>query len=303
MAHYLITGGSGLVGNRLTEILLKNNNKVTWLVRKIKPSKYAVNQVTWNIPLQKIDDGSFEGVDYIIHLAGAGVADKKWTEERKKEIISSRVESSKLLVKYLNANTHQIKAVCSASAVGYYGSITSNLIFSEQVQANNDFFGECCYLWEKEMQELNTNIPLSFLRIGIVLSNEGGALPKLTLPIKLGVGSPIGSGKQWMPWIHIDDLCAMFIHCVNNKLTHAHNAATHNTEQVNNKKFVSTIAKVLKRPMFFPKIPAKIIELIFGEMATVVLNGSRVDTTKINETKFVYSYANLETALTNLLKR
>ena len=213
MGKVIITGGTGLVGKRLTELLIDKGYEVNILTRK--PRK--VNEYKWDISKDIIDEKAFDGATAIVHLAGAGVADQRWTEERKKEILESRTRSTRLLYAYLSKGNHSIQTFLSASAVGYYGD-RKNELLTESSSNGSGFLPEVCKIWEEESERMALlNIRVSKVRIGIVLSKCGGALPKLDLPMRLGLGAYIGDGKQFVPWIHIDDLCGIFIHLLENK--------------------------------------------------------------------------------------
>lgn len=301
MAKILITGGSGLVGKRLINLLLKRGNTVSVLSRTKKQID-GVSVFTWNINKNKIDKKAIENVDYIIHLAGANIGEKKWTKARKQLIIDSRVKTAELIFNLVKEQNENVKAFVSASAIGYYGSITSDKIFKETDLASNDFLGNTCKQWEQitdRFKELN--IRTVKIRTGVVLTKKGGALSKLIMPVKLGVGSAIGTGKQYMPWIHIDDLCNIYIKAIeDNKMAGAYNAVAQ--DHKTNKEFTKLLAKILNKPFWFPKVPTFIIKVIFGEMSDLLLKGSKVSANKIKTTGYEFMFSNLESALTNLLK-
>ncbi|MBC7411741.1 MAG: TIGR01777 family protein [Bacteroidia bacterium] len=302
MKNILIAGGSGLVGTRLTQLLQAQEYTVTWLTRTAnKPNALNVKCVAWDINNGTIDPTALQNIDYIINLAGEGIADKRWTKERKKAIIESRIASTQLLINTLCTQPHNVKAFVSASAVGYYGATTHHEILTENTPAYTDFLGTCCAAWEKEIFKL-TNIRTVALRIGIVLTNKGGALPQMAKPVKLFVGSALGTGKQYIPWIHIDDLCAQFIAaCTNTNYTGVYNAVAPTEEQCTNTEFTKAMAKQLHRPFLPINVPAFILKIIVGEMAAVVLNGNKISNTKIAQNGFIYTYPTLQKALANLL--
>jgi len=296
----LIGGGSGLVGQRLTKMLNEKGYAVSHLSRSAKNTN--IPTIEWDVSNQKLDFSAIENFDYIINLTGAGIVDEPWTEKRKQVIIDSRVKSTQLLAKAIKANSKKPLAFVSASAVGYYGFVTSDKIFSESDEPGTDFLAETCVLWEESVYEIEQlEIPTSKIRIGIVLAKDGGALKEMSKPIKFGVGAPLGSGKQYMPWIHIDDLCRMFIHAMENKLEGPHNAGAPN--QVNNKTFTKVLAKVLNRPFFLPNVPAFMMKLILGTRALLVLEGSRVSPEKIQNTGFKFQYTELEGALREIYQK
>lgn len=203
----LITGGSGLVGRKLTEILLENKIEVVWLSRH-KSSNAPVPTFVWDYDSGVLDAKAMVGVTHIVHLAGAGVFDKKWTEDYKKEIMDSRVKSAKLL---LNKSTPDLKGYISASAIGWYGADHGDMILTETDSNGSDFLAEVTKHWEAQADQfLKENCRVVKIRIGIVMARDGGALPMMTKPVKFGVGAPIGSGKQYVSWIHVEDLATIF---------------------------------------------------------------------------------------------
>lgn len=294
----LITGGTGLVGSRLTELLLQKGYEVAYLSRR-KESIPNVKVYQWDIAKGYIEDSAVESADYIVHLAGAGIADKRWTDSRKKEIIDSRIKPVDLLKDKLTKN-NKLKAFVSASAIGFYGGDTGEKRIDENHAVGNDFLAECTKLWEKSADKIaELEIRTTKVRVGIVLSNKGGALPKLLQPIKLGFGAALGSGKQWMSWIHIDDLCRVFIKAIEDEqMTGAYNAVAPNP--VTNLEITKKAAKVLKRPFFMPNVPKFVLQLIFGEMAVVVLGGNYVLNKRLAQTDFEYKFTEVEAALQDL---
>lgn len=295
----LITGASGLVGSRLTEMLLQKGYQVSHLGRTKKGG--AVKSYVWNVDKNEFDTEALAGVDTIIHLAGAGVADKRWNDERKKEILESRTKSSTLLYETLKKGNHSVKAVVSASAIGYYGFCLDERIFHEDSNPGTDYLAQVTKQWEESVDKITSlNIRVAKLRIGIVLSDKGGALVEMAKPIRFGVGAPLGTGKQYLSWIHIDDLCAMFIKAAENDQMHgAYNAVC---DWITNSAITKSIAQVLHRPLLLPPVPGFIMNIIVGEMAVIVVNGSKVSSEKIRQTGFTFQYPELSGALRNLLQ-
>lgn len=292
--HILLTGGSGLLGRELTRTLLDKGYTVSHLSRK--PGRNPqVKTYMWDINKGIIDEQCINGVAIIIHLAGAGIADKRWSDARKKEVIESRTQSIRLIYQLLKQRPHQVKKVISASGTGYYGNRGDELL-TEVSQAGNGFLSECCIAWEQAVDE-GTALGLDILkfRTGVVLTKKGGALPQLALPVKLGIGSPLGNGKQWMPWIHHADVTAMYLHGIEQSLTGVYNMAA--PQPVTNQELTQAVAKQLKRPLWAPKVPAFLLKLLFGEMAAVVLGSTRVSATAIEAKSFQFKYATVETAL------
>ncbi len=294
----LITGGSGLLGNHLTELLLEKNHRVAILSRNKADNQ---NSFHWNVENKFIDPKAFEKTDTIIHLAGAGIADKRWTVKRKTEIIDSRVKSAELLFEKLKSTSHQVKIFISASAIGIYGDCGDEWM-DETHSSTSDFLGETCTQWEASANKFSEiGIRVVILRIGIVLAKDGGALPQMAQPIKLLVGSPLGSGKQFMSWIQIDDLCSAFLKAVEDeKMIGVYNAVA--PVPVTNKEFVKALAKVLNRPFLPIRVPGFVLKLILGEKAKIVLDGQRVSAKKIRDAGFRFQFEKVEDALNNIFQ-
>lgn len=300
--NVLITGGSGLVGTRLTQILIANGFSVSHLSRKPTNTTGKVKVYHWDIENSIIDEKALLEADYLVHLAGAGIADEKWTDARKKEIIESRTKSLHLITESLKTLPHKIQAFTSASGIGFYGADTGDEIITEQHPSGNDFVAECCIQWEAVADEVEQlGISTTKLRTGIVLSTKGGALPKILLPVRFGVGAALGTGKQYQSWIHIDDLCELFIQSLtDDSMTGVYNAVAPNP--VSNYELTKTSAEILKKPFFMPNVPAWVLKLVFGEMASIVLGGNYVLNQRItSETSFQYQYTSVKKALEALL--
>ncbi|MFY0603496.1 MAG: TIGR01777 family oxidoreductase [Flavobacteriaceae bacterium] len=289
MTKVLISGGSGLIGKQLSFLLTTKNYAVNILSRNPTNS----NEYKWDIKQGYIDEKAFENIDYIIHLAGAGIADKRWTSERKQEIIDSRVMSTELLLLKVSELKIPLKGFISASGIGYYGAITSEHIFNESDTANNDFIGNVCQLWEDAALKFDlANIRTTILRTGIVLSKKGGALAKMKTPII----SPIGSAKQYLPWIHIDDICEMYLYSIENpKMKGIYNAVA--PEHHTSSSFSKALAKALKRIYIGLPVPGFLLKLLFGELAIILLKGSRVSSKKISQHGYNFKFSKLKDAL------
>ena len=304
--NVLITGGSGLVGTRLTEILLERGFTVSYLTRKVEKKTIGgkpVRTYLWDIKKEVIDEKAFLEADYLVHLAGAGIADENWSDERKNEIIDSRTKSINLIVSTLKTLPHRIISFASASGIGYYGADTGDEHISEQHTPGSDFVADCCIQWEAAADEIQAlGIRTVKLRTGIVLSEKGGALPKLTQPVRWGVGAALGTGKQWQSWIHLDDLCEMYIKSLTDKqMTGAYNAVAPNP--VTNYDLTKISAQVLSRPFWMPNVPEFTLKMVFGEMASIVLGGNYVLNQRIKqETDFDYKFVEVKGALEDLLK-
>lgn len=294
MASILVTGGTGFIGSALSD-LLRTKGHTVLILSRTKTDK--PNTFYWNLQERYIDPEAILKADYIIHLAGEGIADKRWTPQRKKDLINSRVETANILfekVKELNPN---LKGFISASGIGYYGATTSEKIYEENDASGNDFISEICKVWEKASLQFNAiNIRTVILRTGVVLAKEGGALEKLSQPIKLGVGAALGSGKQFIPWIHLEDLCNMYVEAIENReFKGIYNAVA--PEHVTNKSLTKMIAKNLKKPLWLPNIPAFVMKLILGKMAVIILEGSQISSEKILATGFKFKFPTLNEAL------
>jgi len=301
MKTVLITGGSGMLGNYLTSFLQQNNYTVHWLSRKkIESSSHQLKIFQWDVEKQFIDISVFENVDYIIHLAGAGIADKPWTEEYKKVIIHSRVDSAKLLIKYIVENSLPIKKFIGASAVGIYGMKIDEQEYTEESAYGNDFLADVCKQWEREYLPLiDQNYPCAVLRIGLILSHTGGLYKQLVPIFKWGLGSALGSGKQYMPWIHIEDLCNMILYLMeHSEITGTFNATS--GEYINNYDFSKKLAKSLNAPFFLPNIPEFLLYLIFGDQYKMLTTGLKISNQKIKEKGFHFKFENLDDALQDL---
>jgi uncharacterized protein len=299
--HILLTGGTGLVGKKLTQHFLDKGYAVSHLSRS--PGTDArVATYLWDVNKGQIDEHCVDGVDTIIHLAGAGIADSRWTDKRKKEIIDSRTKSIGLVYEVLKKREHSVKTVISASAVGYY-SDRGDEIMNETCAPAHDFMGRCCVAWEKAVDEgENLGLRVVKFRTGVVLSEHGGALPKIAAPVKLGVGTALGSGKQWMPWIHEQDVIYMYVFAVEHEeLSGAFNMTA--TEPVTNKQFTKAVAKVLNRPFWLPNVPAFALKIAMGEMSIVVLGSTKTSAKKIKAAGFSFSYPELMGALKDLYKK
>lgn len=296
----LITGAGGSVAKVLAKKLEKE-----YTVRFLTRSKKRANEFEWNIENGTVDENAFENVSHIIHLAGANISEKRWTVERKKEIISSRVDSAKLILNTLEKRNITLQSFISASAVGIYGAVTSEKIFKEEDEKGNDFLSEVVMLWEKAADDfLRKGVAARVvkIRISIVLSEKEGALKKMSLPVKLGIGSPIGTGKQYIPWIHINDLCSVFEFALKNEnMNGAYNASA--PQYTDNENFTKEIAEVLEKPMFMPNIPGFIMKILFGELSVALLEGSRTSSEKLQNEGFQFEFPALKNALEDLLKK
>ncbi|MFT5749168.1 MAG: hypothetical protein ACI93S_000421 [Ancylomarina sp.] len=301
MTQVLISGGTGLVGKALCAKLQAKGYDVAILSRSKKYNS-SIKTYLWNPDENQIDSNAITSSDYIIHLAGANIAEKRWSSSRKQLIIDSRVGSANLIFNEVKKQNKELKAFVSASGVGYYGAITSEEIFTEESQAADDFLGQTCLKWENSAKQFVTlNIRTTILRTGIVLNKQGGALSKMSIPIKLGLASALGNGNQYLPWIHIDDLCEIYIKAIEDKdVSGIFNAVAPDFQT--NKSFTQALAKTLKKPYCLPNTPSFLLKLILGEMSVIILEGSRASSDKIIKKGFIFKFSKLGDALTDLLK-
>ena len=303
----LITGGTGLVGNALADALIEKGYRVIILSRSLleKKNNDKLSYALWNVEKQKIDTAAIQAADFIVHLAGAGVVAKKWTDAYKQEIVDSRTQSSQLIYKALKNNENKVKAIISASAIGWYGADTEPLKpFTENDAADNSFLGQTCKLWEDSIEPVTgLGKRLVKLRTGIVLSNDGGALAEFKKPIRFGVAGILGNGNQVVSWIHIDDLCRMFIAAIENeKMEGSYNAVA--PQPVSNRMLTLTLAKAIHGKFYLPMhVPAFILKIMMGQRSIEVLKSTTVSGKKMLDTGFTFNFNNIESALANLTKK
>lgn len=301
MSKILITGGSGSLGVAISELLLKSGHQPVWLSREAGNYK-GITKFKWDISKNYIDEKAFEGVESIIHLAGAGIADRRWTTEYKKQIIDSRVKSSELLFNYISKNNFPIHTLVGGSAMGYYGAIQSEKLFTETDNSGTDFLAETCVLWEKSYEPfINSGIRTSIIRTGVVLSKHHGAYAKMAPTFKLGLGAAIASGKQYFPWIHINDIAAIFVHALFDQKTKGiYNGVA--SELITNKAFSRQLAKSFNKPFFLPNVPAFLLKIVMGEGSVMVTQGPKISNQKIKDSGFKFEFESVETALKDLAK-
>lgn len=299
--NVLISGGTGFVGKHLTALLLKRGYSVSILTRKVQANQKDIFYYKWDVAQQTIDEKAVEKADFIIHLAGENIAEKRWTAKRKAAIIESREQSTVLLYSAIKKQNKKLEAFVSASAVGIYGAINGPEICTEEMTPANDFLGYTCQKWEDSLDFIeNRHIRTVKIRTGLVLGKGDGFLSKLAPLFKYRLGSVIGSGKQYMPWIHIDDLCGMYVLALeNNEMQGAYNAAVQ--DDTNNAVFSKTLACVYGYSIWLPAVPEFLIKLAMGEMSKIVLTGRRVSSKKIEAAGFRFQFKNLEGALRNCL--
>lgn len=304
MATVLITGGTGMIGTALTKKLVSKGYEVLILTRKKKKPHGNVSYAEWDVVKGAIEKQAIEKADFIVHLAGANVGEKRWTQKRKKEIVDSRVKSSKLLVKNVETIPNKIKAVISASAIGWYKTdpqIPNPKPFVETDPPDDSFLGTTGKLWEESIKPVkDAGVRLVYLRTGIVLSNEGGAFPEFKKPLYFRTATILGNGKQIISWIHIDDLVNLYIYAIENEnLSGVYNAVA--PEPVNNKTLMQTIGAALNRNYICLKVPEFALKIVLGEMSIEVLKGATVSSSKIEGEGFEFKFRNIEEAVNELV--
>jgi len=299
--NVLITGGSGLIGKELTKLLKDNGYEVSWLSTTLSNSA-DVPVYNWNIKTKSLDEKALVNADYIVHLAGANIGEKRWSRERKEEIVDSRVKSAEMLYYSLKSNKHNVKAVISASAIGYYGD-TGDRTMSEETVAGFDFLANTCRAWEHAINKIGElGIRTVNIRNGMVLSSKGGALPVMVTPIRLLVGAPLGTGEQWVSWIHIDDLCKIYLKAIEDETVKGpYNGVSPNP--ATNKDLTRSIAKILDKPLWLPPIPASVLKTMIGEKASIVLSSCKASSEKIARTGINFKHPILEEALETELRK
>lgn len=297
----LIAGGTGLVGERLTQLLIQNGYKVALLSRK-KYNNGNISVYEWDVERGTIDENAILNADYIINLAGESVAGGRWTPERKKRIIESRSKSAALLLNTCQRLKTFPKVYISAAAIGYYGNRGSEIL-DEESSAGKGFLTESCIEWENAAQQWSdTEVRTVICRIGVVLSMNGGALKETMKPLRFGLATYFGNGKQYTSWIHIDDLCGIFLRAIEDEeMSGIYNAIAPNP--VSNKEFTKTLAKAYARPSILIPAPSFALQLLLGEMSAIVLDGAIVSAAKIEQQGYVFQFPELKTALEDILYR
>lgn len=295
--NVLITGGTGFIGQHLANLLIENNYSVSILSRSSKQNKTDISYFVWDIDKHFIDEQAVINAEYIIHLAGEGIADKRWTTKRKKAIVDSREKSIQLIYEVLTKNNKKLEAFVSASGIGIYGAVNGPKVCIETTTAVNDFLGSTCQKWEAAADTIESlGIRTVKIRTGLVFGKDEGFLKKLAPIFKYRLGAALGSGKQYMPWIHIDDLCSIYLAALQKtEMSGAYNAAIY--DHTNNEIFSKVLARIYGYKLWLPNVPAFLIRLALGEMSLIILKGRRVSSHKIETTGFQFKYRKLEVAL------
>lgn len=297
----LITGATGLIGSEIVKNCHAKGIAVNYLTtNKSKIENNSNYQgFYWNPSQSKIDVNCIKDVGTIIHLVGASIS-KRWTKAHKQAIINSRLETTALLHDTVKNNPNTIKQIISASAIGYYPDSLTNYYSEDEKEISKSFLGQVVEAWEQVVDTFKTlNIIVSKVRIGIVFSNKGGAFPELAKPIKFGAGAAMGSGKQWMSWVHLNDLAGIFMHVLQHNLEGIYNGVAPNP--ATNNTITKVIAKKMKRPLFLPNIPKFAMQLVLGEMHIILFESQRVSSKKIEDSGFEFKFNNLEAALEELV--
>jgi uncharacterized protein (TIGR01777 family) len=300
--NVLITGGTGFIGKYLTEVLIKNGFSVSVLSRSERKNTEFITYYRWNLKQNYIDENAILNADYIIHLAGEGIVEKRWTNNRKKAILESRTKPIELIYAILQKNNKTLKAFVSSSAVGIYGAFTSQKICTEFTLPANDFLGITCQIWEDTVDKIGSlGIRTVKIRTGIVLGKDEGFLKKVAPSFKAGFGSILGSGKQYLPWIHINDLAKIYLKSITDVQMHGpYNAAV--TDNTTNLTFSRILANLYGYSIWLPKVPKFILKVVLGEMSVAVLKGQRVSSEKIKKEGFEFQFTDIETALSDCIK-
>ena len=298
--NILITGGSGLIGSRLCAMLQERGYSVSLLTRHVTGSE-PFPAYWWDIARAYIDPAAITSSDCIIHLAGENIGAARWTAKRKAQIRSSRTDATRLLADNIIRLRPQLQAFITASAVGYYGAVSVPRSFSEDALAGEDFLGSVCKEWEAASIEIaEHNIRTVWLRTGVVLSQSGGLLSKLAPLAKSGLLSPLGSGAQIVPWIHLDDLCRIYIAAIEQPaLSGPYNAVA--PEVTDFRSFIIALTAVYGRKVWLPSVPALLIKWALGQMSEMVLYGSAINVDRIRNAGFSFQYPNLNAALAGIM--
>lgn len=301
MKTVVIAGGTGLIGQYLSRLLRAEGFEVLHISRK-QNLNAEFPTFAWKPSEGIFDPTPLKKANYIINLAGSGIADKAWTQARKRDIIESRTQSAAIIERFLRENKHRVEAYISASAIGFYGN-RGNEWVDENSTAGKGFLTESTLEWENAIQKIaQIGIRTVALRIGIVLSTKGGALEKIIMPFRFGVGTYFGNGSAYYSWIHIEDMAKMFLFAIQeNTLSGIYNGVSPNP--ITNCELTKIIRQVLHRPALLLPVPTFVLRLTMGELADVVLNGNRVSAKKIISSGFKFRFENAENALNDLLER
>jgi len=292
----LIAGGSGLIGSLLAQMLRAENHTVRLLSRTPKGKE----QFLWNPGTGEIDKAALDGVEVVINLAGAGIADKRWTNARKRELIDSRVQSAAMLFRAIESMVKKPKAYLSASAIGIYGNSGEAWMQEESLPVDQSFMVDCCQQWEAAADQFKTlGLRVAKFRIGVVMAKEGGALAEVLKPLRLGLGTYFGNGQAWWSWVHREDVCRAFLWAIDNQSVEGvFNLVAPNP--MRGKELVVTAAKAMNQPAVFLPAPEFVLKLALGEMSAVILNSNRVASENLSNAGFEFKWPVLDAALRDI---
>ena len=295
MKTILIAGGTGFTGRKIQALLEEKGYNVNILTRNPKQK----NEFSWNLEQKQIDTKAFENVVSIINLCGANIGEKRWSTKRKKELLDSRIESTKFLYSQIQ-NIPNLESYISASGITCYGFEDDTKKYSEEDPFGRDFLSQLVKEWENAADLFLTHCRVVKMRTAVVLDKEQGALPKISLPIRFGIGSPLGTGKQSTSWVHITDLTNAYLYAIENTIIGAFNIVGGNES---NKEFSEKLAKTLHKPFWFPNVPAFILQLLLGEMSIILLKGNTATNQKMIDTGFEFKFLKVQDAFEDLFKK
>ena len=294
MKTVLISGGRGLVGKTLSRLLIRKGYTVYKLTRSPKKSHH----IYWNPEKRTAESKHFDEIDIIINLAGSNISKKKWSSNRKQDLVNSRINSIEFL-KALALKMPHLNYYISASGINCYG-YNGPHEKTEKDPFGEHFLSQLVKEWEIASDGFQDICPVAKLRIAMVLDKRGGALKKIMRAVKIGLGSPLGTGKQYVPWVHIDDLCNMFVYCIENNVSGTYNAAN---GYISNKEFMKTVSKKMKKPFFMPRVPKSILTIFLGEMSSILTESLKVSNEKIIKAGFRFRYSNFDAAISEVVKK
>lgn len=299
-SRILISGGSGFIGEHLRKLL--SDQKIDYSVLSRTPQKLECPVFQWNPDKLEVDPKALDGVDTIVNLAGVGIADGRWSAKRKWEILQSRSKSVDTLYNILKSGKNTVRTVVSASAIGYYGDSGLELM-EEDSPPGKDFLGMTCMAWEQSVRRIEQlGVRVVILRIGFVLAKNGGALPVMKIPVKFFVGSALGSGRQFISWVHIEDVCRAILHVsANPNVQGVYNLTA--PEPVSNKEFIKSLARTIHRPFWPTAVPSFLLRILLGEKSEIVLHGQRVSSEKLQHTGFQFKHIDLLQSMDLLLNK
>lgn len=304
MKTILITGGSGLVGRALSDKLIAKGYSVIWLSRE-RFVKAAIPRYKWDYQKNEIDEEALQKADIIVHLAGVNLMQESWTRVVKQQIVESRILTARLLFNRIKKSDKKPEAFISASAIGIYGNGIEDVIFEEDTPVKkHDFLRRTCLKWEAEARRFTDElgIPSVMIRKGVVLSHRSESFQKMALPTRMNLGAPLGSGKQFMSWIHIDDLCEIYIKAIEDtSMVGPYNAVA--PQFTTNADFMRTFARVMRKAFIAPRVPSFFMRLFLGEAADMILGGSRVSSQKIKDAGFEFAFPTAVSALQDCLAK